>query len=122
MKKKWGEPIVQVQLFVPQDCVAACSQINDRYIDYGGGGTPKNNGIRNDGEEQDSLWGSTYLIGATEGPHYNVNAYSNGERSLLRYGDLDFHYTGTPKFYPVVDIRYEGTLLFRYYKAYNATS
>ena len=40
-KDVWGNPIMNVQLFVPQDCVAACSRITNIYLDLNKNGESK---------------------------------------------------------------------------------
>ena len=82
MKKSWGKPIVQVQLFVPQEYIAGCSLIQVRgsngrlqtfYIDYLY--PPR---YYNDGEEFNAQGQITQ--GNHDGKYSNVTVY----------GDRDF--------------------------------
>ncbi len=115
MKKSWGKPIVQVQLFVPQDCVAACSLITDQYLDYGGNNGQLNNGHFDQGESVNDEGVAT--LANREGTYFGVKAYNSR-------GFLSDNYSGYITTYPVVDIRYWRTswIIFTYYRAYNATS
>ena len=108
-KDVWGNPIMNVQLFVPQDCVAACSRITNIYLDLNKNG------------EYDNLWGE-HVTNALEWPYYQneekrkfteINAY-NGHSGNDRYTQR--YYVRT---YPVVEVRHVG---FWTYHAYNATS
>ena len=118
-KKVWIKPVVEVQMFAPQDCVAACSPITDaRYLDFGGNNKAQlNNGKFDQGEEINS---DGYVNGRNiEGIYRNVDSY----RSKPWNSDI---YSNKGYTYPVVEIRSETDswwiISWTNYRAYNATS
>ena len=123
MKKCWGKPIVQVQLFVPQECVAACQLItNVRYLDYKR--TPRlgfltityDFGYHDSGEDFNNGYSTSSSVEV--GPHYDVDGYNSYDNRVL----LSDPYTGASIKFPLVEIRREGSGDGTRYAAYNATS
>lgn len=114
VKEDWTCPDVQVQLFVPQDCVAACSPITRdmaRYLDLDKDTYHDNN---------EEIQSNGLMDVSSERTYYNVSAYSSYERHIFS----EDNYTGYITTYPIVDIRDVGGIwiIFRYYMPYNATS
>lgn len=112
MKKSWGKPIVQVQLFVPQECVAACNRITgkDIYLDLDSDtNVDAGEDLEPDGRLRNASKEDTY---------YNVRGYRDYEFRLIILFPYypSSYYTGD--LFPVVNVRRESG---NYY-AYNATS
>ena len=111
VKEDWTCPDVQVQLFVPQDCVAACSRImGDFYLNY------KYKRLQTF-ERGEHLRDGRLLDAGNDDvdTYYDVSAYKDIEWIIIAtiYRDRDYMTT-----YPVVDVRQE----YGGYYAYNATS
>lgn len=111
-KRVWESPVVGVQVFVPQDCVAACSQISNVYLDLNG----NRRYDRSIGEHVQDYLGANYNLG--EGHYDNIGAYSRGTNNE----SYNARYLITT--YSVVDVRYEPSPRSgrMHYYAYNATS
>ena len=119
VKRAWVSPVTGVQVFVPQDCVAACSPITDaRYLDFGGNNKAQPNNGRFDLGEEISNEG--YVNGRNiEGIYRNVDSYGSKPWNSDEYSNKGYTYS-------VVEIRSESDSWWIFswtnYRAYNATS
>lgn len=107
-KTTWGDPILYVQVFTPQECVAACNIIivtgsgwNPRpqsyYIDY----NPKNNRY-NDGEAFDA---TGHVNGNHDGPYSNVTVYKERNAVTIPFIGITLYYTYSNPAFSNINVR-----------------
>ena len=132
--KEWGPPRSNVQLFVPQDCVAACYEVITNNSDWATNYTYRWIDLNGDGKYQR---GDRFRVsdGGSTAPAYTPDGEWNSLNVYLRYSTSSGNpeYTTTPAdgtFYNTAN-NFRGMKTFRnlkiiddvlYYKNVDATS
>lgn len=136
IRRVWENPAISIQVFAPQECVAACSRISgsgNRYFDFlttrvytSWSQSSYVLGYYDSGEQ--ASWYRNELIFSSD-PGFtewdNIKVYTGYTNTRDARGYTVREYNGSGTIYPKIQIRYEGrtpTSGTKRYYVYNATS